>query len=70
VATCSAGAVCKLELGAASTATCSDQSSCNIKCDGDCHATCTGTAECAVTCGVAASAATVCSTGVYACGPC
>jgi hypothetical protein len=70
VATCNAGAVCKLQLGTASTATCSDQSSCNIKCDGDCHATCTGTAGCAVTCGVAGSAATVCSTGVYACGPC
>jgi len=70
VATCSAGAVCKLELGTASTVTCADQSSCNIKCDEGCRATCAGTAVCAVTCGAAASAATVCAAGVYACGPC
>ncbi|HWO21071.1 MAG TPA: hypothetical protein VNO30_20025 [Kofleriaceae bacterium] len=50
--------------------TCSDSSSCNVKCNGDCRTTCTGGAACAVTCGDAGSPATVCSPGVFACGPC
>jgi hypothetical protein len=41
-----------------------------VKCLGNCKTTCTGSAECAVTCGDAGAAATVCSSGVFACGPC
>jgi hypothetical protein len=63
-------ATCKIQVGDDSTIACSDSTACTIKCDGDCKATCTGSSECAVTCGDAAAPATMCATGVFACGPC
>jgi hypothetical protein len=61
-------AVCKINLGDASTVSCEDTTDCNIKCDIGCIVTCAATATCAVTCGAAGTPATTCPDGRQLCG--
>jgi hypothetical protein len=62
-------AVCKINLGDASTVSCQDMSSCDIKCDIGCVVTCAATATCSVNCGVdGTTPSTTCPDGRKVCG--